>query len=117
MRSERPWNRTRGGNHDGRSCGGLGRDEGIKRAVKKILWIAIPAALIAGLILLVQQRQGGGATHEAQQELMGTIVAVIDLSLAVSRQTGGAFDISFKPLGDLHCTSHPENDDPKVVPQ
>jgi thiamine biosynthesis lipoprotein len=139
----------------------LGRDEGIKRAVKKILWIAIPAALIAGLILLVQQRQGGGATHEAQQELMGTIVkikahgkelsrgrfdevsrsafaeiarlekemsewipespisqaarfagrkavpvseeivAVIDLSLAVSRQTGGAFDISFKPLGLL----------------
>ncbi len=136
-------------------------DEGIKRAVKKILWIAIPAALIAGLILLVQQRQGGGTTHEAQQELMGTIVkikahgkelsrgrfdevsrsafaeiarlekemsewipespisqaarfagrkavpvseeivAVIDLSLAVSRQTGGAFDISFKPLGRL----------------
>jgi FAD:protein FMN transferase len=129
--------------------------------VKKILWIAITAALIAGLILLVQQRQGGGVTHEAQQELMGTIVkikahgkglsperfdevgrsafaeiarlekemsewipespisqaarfagrkavsvseeivAVIDLSLSISRQTGGAFDISFKPLGRL----------------
>jgi len=129
--------------------------------VKKILWIAIPAALIAGLIFGVQQRQGGGATHEAQRELMGTIVkikaygkglsrerfdgvsrdafaeiarlekemsewipespisqaarfagqkavpvseeiiAVIDLSLTISRQTGGAFDISFKPLGLL----------------
>ena len=129
--------------------------------MKKILWIAILAALIAGLILLVQQRQGGGATHETQQELMGTIVkikahgkelsrerfdevsrsafaeiarlekemsewipespisqaarfagrkavpvseeivAVIDLSLSISRQTGGAFDISFKPLGRL----------------
>jgi len=129
--------------------------------LKKILWIAIPAALIAGLIFLVQQKQGGGATHEAQQELMGTIVkikahgkgltrerfgqvsrsafaeiarlekemsewipespisraarlsgqkavpvsdeivAVIDLSLTISRQTGGAFDVSFKPLGRL----------------
>jgi thiamine biosynthesis lipoprotein len=26
---------------------------------------------------------------------------VIDLSLSISRQTGGAFDISFKPLGRL----------------
>jgi FAD:protein FMN transferase len=129
--------------------------------LKKILWIAIPVMLIAGLVLLAYQRQEGGSTHEAQQELMGTIVkikahgkglsrerfdevsriafaeiarlekemsewipespisqaarfagkkavpvseeiaAVIDLSLAVSRQTGGAFDISFKPLGRL----------------
>jgi thiamine biosynthesis lipoprotein len=29
------------------------------------------------------------------------LAALIDLSLAVSRQTGGAFDISFKPLGRL----------------
>jgi len=129
--------------------------------VKKILWIAIPAVLIAGLVLLAYQKQKGGSTHEAQQELMGTIVkikaygnglsrerfdevsrvafgeiarlekemsewipespisqaarfagqkavpvsdeviAVIDLSLAISRQTSGAFDISFKPLGRL----------------
>jgi len=113
------------------------------------------------LIFGIHQRQGSGATHEAQRELMGTIVkikafgkeltrerfdeisgsafaeiarlekemsewipespisqaarfagqkavpvsdeiiAVIDLSLAISRQTGGAFDISFKPLGRL----------------
>jgi thiamine biosynthesis lipoprotein len=29
------------------------------------------------------------------------IVAVVDLALAISRQTGGVFDISFKPLGKL----------------
>jgi thiamine biosynthesis lipoprotein len=29
------------------------------------------------------------------------VIAVIDLSLTISRQTGGAFDISFKPLGRL----------------
>jgi FAD:protein FMN transferase len=135
--------------------------EGIKRTVKKIIWIVILAALMTGLILLAYQRQEGGSTHEAQQELMGTIVkikaygkglswgrfdevsrgafaeiarlekemsewipespisqaarfagqkavpvseeiiTVIDLSLEVSRQTGGAFDISFKPLGRL----------------
>jgi len=129
--------------------------------LKKILWIAILAVLITGLVLLAYQRQEEGSTHEALQELMGTIVkikahgkglsrgrfdevsrsafaeiarlekemsewipespisqaarfagqkavpvseeiiAVIDLSLAVSRQTGGAFDISFKPLGRL----------------
>jgi len=129
--------------------------------VKKILWIVIPAVLIAGLVVLSCQMQEEGSIHEAQQELMGTIVkikahgkglsrerfdevsrvafgeiarlekemsewipespisqaarfagrksvpvseeiaAVIDLSLAVSRQTGGAFDISFKPLGRL----------------
>ena len=119
------------------------------------------AALVTGLILLAYQRYEGGSTHEAQQELMGTIVkikahgkelsrgrfdevsrsafaeiarlekemsewipespisqaarfagqkavpvseeivALIDLSLSISRQTGGAFDISFKLLGRL----------------
>ncbi|MCX5838028.1 MAG: FAD:protein FMN transferase [Deltaproteobacteria bacterium] len=133
----------------------------MKRIVRNILWMALGAVLVAGLIFLVQQQQNSGATHEAQQELMGTIVkikaygkglsrerfdevsrsafaeiarlekemsewipespisqaarfagkkavpvseeivAVIDLSLAISRQTGGAFDISFKPLGRL----------------
>lgn len=123
--------------------------------------MALGAVLVAGWIFLAQQKQAGGATHEAQQALMGTIVkikaygkglsrerfdevsrsafgeiarleremsewipespisqaarlagqkavpvpdetaSVIDVALSVSRQTGGVFDISFKPLGRL----------------
>lgn len=131
------------------------------KRMMKILWMALAAALIAGLILGIQQKEDGGETHETQRELMGTIVKIkahgkgltrerfdrvskhafdeiarleremsewipespisraarvagrqavpvsdeiaslIELSLAISHQTGGAFDISFKPLGRL----------------
>ena len=74
-------------NSEGRLCNGdPGRDEGIKRAVKKILWIAILAALIMGLILLAYQRKEGGSTHEAQQELMWTIVKIKAHGKELSRE-------------------------------
>ncbi|MCE5263014.1 MAG: FAD:protein FMN transferase [Deltaproteobacteria bacterium] len=133
----------------------------MKRIVRNTLWMALGAVLVAGLMFLSQQRGGDARTHEAQRELMGTIVKikaygkalsrerfdevsasafneiarlekemsewlpespisqaarfagkkavpisaeiahVIDLSLSVSKQTGGVFDISFKPLGRL----------------
>jgi FAD:protein FMN transferase len=133
----------------------------MERILRNILWMALGAVLVAGSIFVFQQRPGGGATHEAQQGLMGTIVkikaygkglsrkrfdevsrsafgeiarlekemsewipespisqaarfagqravpvpeeivSVIGLAMSISRQTGGVFDISFKPLGRL----------------